>query len=419
MGLFFVFVVIFVVVLVSSQGQRKRTTESWGAVGKALGLRFSPPTMTRKPSLKGAIGQIAVRVRAETRGSGDDRSTYTVYEVRHHSVGPDVELIKQSSLSFFRRFVGGSDIQIGDPFFDEQVIVDAPDPAAVQAFLTPARRAAVLNLFASWPRGRFTNASVRVETRGVERNQQRLHGTITRLVETAQIMGAPADVDRILGGQLEGDLAGTADELHALNEAEPNAFTQMLEAEALVELGRHAEAAQVFDDLDGRLPEDPSVAQWNELAHLPPPPPPPPPPAPPAPVEAGLDAGPDAVAPTQQPADQQAVIDDLFQADRMSWDMVEHFERTYQNSIVEWSGEVIDTSSYLHDTDFGAGPGVKAIVLLGHTGASEFISNEVHAVVQLPEDTELERGTKVAFRGTLHHADRFARKVYVQFGSIS
>ena len=57
-------------------------------------------------------------------------------------------------------------------------------------------------------------------------------------------------------------------------------------------------------------------------------------------------------------------------------------------------------------------------MLLGHSGNSDFISNEVQAVVQLPEGSGVERGSVVSFRGTLVRVDRFSRKLYVQYASV-
>lgn len=124
-------------------------------------------------------------------------------------------------------------------------------------------------------------------------------------------------------------------------------------------------------------------------------------------------------APTATDLDQQHVIDDLFDADRMSWEIVEYFDATYHNADVDWRGEVSSYNSFRHDSDFGAGPGVKASILLGSTGRSGYISNEVHAIVQFPEGTELERGGTVEFRGTLVRVDRFSRKLYVQYATLT
>ena len=137
-----------------------------------------------------------------------------------------------------------------------------------------------------------------------------------------------------------------------------------------------------------------------------------------SPAATQLGAHPSSVAAPSAYVDQQLVIDDLFNAERMSWEIVEYFEKTYQNVSVDWTGEVVSFHTFRHDLDFGDGPGVKATILLGTVGRSEFISNEVHAMVQLPEGFEPARGAEVRFRGVLTHVDRFARKVYVAYGEL-
>lgn len=102
----------------------------------------------------------------------------------------------------------------------------------------------------------------------------------------------------------------------------------------------------------------------------------------------------------------------------MSWEIVEHFEKTYQNKLVSWHGKVTTYSQYRHDSDFGEGPGIKATVLLGTVGVSKYVSSEVHAILDLPAIVELERGTEISFVGMLTTVDRFSRKLYVRSASL-
>ena len=440
---------------------KKSVDRAWGSASQMLDVRYKPGSFFGQPRLTGEVAGMQVEVDVYSSGSGDSRTNYTRYDVRHFPVGPPLKITKQGTFSIFGRIVGRKDVQIGDPFFDDRVVIDTEATDAIQAFLTPTRQAAVLDLFATWQRGHFTQSSVTVETRGVEKNGNRIHSTVMRLVETAEVMGA-ARVDAILEHQRQGSLGQAAEELHELNAEKPNAFTEILEAEALVEMGRHEEAAEIFDRVGQRLPDDPSIDRWRDLSHLPPPPPPlpprpptaeelammpapppppvssgselpsPPPTAPPATEFASASASTDPASTDPAPAeaapvanaapavalDQQSVIDDLFAADRMSWEIVEYFEGTYQNATVTWKGEVTSFNTYLHDSDFGEGPGGKAAVLLGRSGNSEFISSEVHAMVQLADGVEVERGGQIVFRGVLAHVDRFSRKVYVQHASI-
>jgi len=112
--------------------------------------------------------------------------------------------------------------------------------------------------------------------------------------------------------------------------------------------------------------------------------------------------------------DVASVIDDLFDAGRMSWELVEYFEQTYQNVPVRWAGKVTSRERYRTDRDFGPGPGVRAMLLLGSVGGSDLISSQVHAAVALPAGTEINVGDQIQVEGLLTHADRFSRNLWIE-----
>ena len=97
----------------------------------------------------------------------------------------------------------------------------------------------------------------------------------------------------------------------------------------------------------------------------------------------------------------------------MSYEIAEHFANNYANATVSWTGTVVRFTSFRHDTDFGEGPAIKATVLLGGSGRSRVVSNEVHAVIRLPDGAAIQRDSEIHFSGTLMRIDRFARKLYV------
>lgn len=413
-----VFLGIIPLIALFTKQQNEQTRKAWSAAAERLGLRVELGGAWSRPSMRGTVDGVDIEVEVYLRGSGDSKSKYTRYKAQHPPVGPPVVMRRQGAFSFLRQFVGGVDVQVGDPFFDNRVIIEASDPAAVTEFLSPSRKAVALQLFESYTNVRITSRSITIETRGVTRDVDELVRKVNRVLDAATVMAGAQPVDAALERRERGELSGAAQDLHAFNEGEPNSFSQLLEAETLVELGDHDGALGVLDRAEGRIGGDSSVAGWRAVAKRPPPPPPrglpQPPPSTASPSRPPLPPPlpvPTPAARTAPP--QQQVIDDLFDRGLLSFEVVERFETTYAGAEVAWTGEVIGADRYRTDLDFGPGPGMKATILLGSAGTSQMISTRVHAVAAFGDGTELERGTEVRFRGELIRVDRLTRRFYV------
>jgi len=372
--------------------------KSWSDAAARLGLEINPGGRFTAPTIRGRIADVSVEI---STFSGN-KKRYTQYRITHPPDGPPVKIKRQRGLHRFARFVGGNDVEVGDPRFDEQVIVDSAHRDQVRAFLTPSRQAAILALFSGRQHtAELTHDTIRITTAGYQGDADKIVETVNWLVSIAQVMGHPAEVDAALALQQQGELGSAIEELHDINEHNPNIFTQMLEAEALVEHGEHERASQIMAPvLDAGPPE---ANGWKQVADGP------------APV---LLPAPSHTEPQPSGLRQQAVIDDLFGGTHMSFEVVERFESEYVNQRVAWSGTVTQAHTYRHDNDFGEGPGQKVTVLLGSSGTGSLISNEVHAVLQLGSHESADPGRSVSFEGTLLHVDRFARKLYVARGTL-
>ncbi|MDW3217458.1 MAG: hypothetical protein R8F63_02490 [Acidimicrobiales bacterium] len=392
--------------------QKQATDQSWSTVGRRTGLTTTSRSMFRSPSMSGTIRGVHVDARVVSRGSGDSQRRVTQYTVTFPSVGPPVQFRRQGVGSFLRGMFGGADAVIGDPRFDSSVEIDGADGAALQAFLTPARRAAILSIFSTWPSAVITDSTIRVETRRVERNQDRLLASLNRLVDSARLLGDPGPVNAALAQRDDGDLTDAADALHAAAaaDAEPNTVTKVLEAEALIALDRAEEAKPILAAAATELPGDEEVAGWAAVADeqiarheaasaLPAPPPRPEP-----------DAEPDRAPPSLA---QQDTIDALFGSSRRGHEIEREFETRYAGETIEWSAEVESSRDYRSDRDFGDEPGTKTTMRIGSVGASTLMSNRVRAIVDLPADSDVDRGDTIAFTGTLLRVDRFTRTIYV------
>ncbi|MEM7141164.1 MAG: tetratricopeptide repeat protein [Actinomycetota bacterium] len=397
------FVIIVFVAIAISAFQKQQQTSTWQSVGRRTGLAVQSGSLFRAPSMSGTVRGVRVRAEVISRGSGDDSYRVTRYTVGFPAAGPAVSFRRQGMLSFMRSFVGGRDIVTGDPRFDESVIVDAASEAAVRQYLTPARRAALLSIFSTWPKAEVTPSSIVVESRRVERNQDRMMATINRLIDSGRLLTDPAPVDAALAPLEAGDMAEAVDALHELNEATddenpPNVVTQLIEAESLVALGRPEEATIILERTAAALPGDPEVDGWRDVA---------------ATERSAL------APPPPRPAERQATIDDLFGAGRPGHEIEAVFEADYAGRPVHWTGEVEHSRGYRSDRDFGDEPGTKTTVRIGAIGSSALMSNRVKAIVDLPADVDVERGDEITFSGTLLRVDRFTRAIYVEQASVA
>lgn len=418
----FGFIVFFFIIAFAIQAFLKQAAEStWTSVGRRTGLTTTRGSLFSNPSMSGTINGVNVEARVVTRGSGDNRRQVTQYTVHFPSVGPDVRFRRQGLGSFFRGMFGATDTVVGDPRFDDSVEVDAPDSTLLREFLTPARRAAILSIFSTWPSAEITNTMIRAETRRVERDQDRMTAALNRLVDSARLLSEQGPIAAALERREAGDLTEAAVALHEAIDAdpEPNVVARVLEAETLIALDRAEEAKPVLAAAATQLPGDEEVAGWAAVAdeqiarHR----------ATAAEPSAGssLPTPPPRPAPERPPraTDQQSVMDDLFGGSLRGHEIEREFETRYAGLPVAWKGEVESSRGYRSDRDFGDTPGTKTTVRIGSVGASTLMSNRVKAIVDLPADIELTRGDGVAFTGTLLRVDRFTRTIYVSDAEVS
>lgn len=417
---FGIFVLFLVIGAAIRTAQKRATDNTWSAVGRRHGLTTTGSSLFANPSMSGTIRGIDVEARVVTRGGGNNRRRVTQYTVTFPSVGPPVTLRRQGLTSFLRGVFGGTDVTIGDARFDDSVEIDTIDVAALRGFLTPARQAAILGIFSTWPNATITDGSIQVETRRVERDHDRLMASLNRLVDSARLFSDPGSVDRALTERDEGDLAGSVASLHATVDAdpEPNVVTRVLEAETLISLDRAEEAKPILDEAAVALPGDAEVAGWAAVADEqiarrrgePPQSSLPPPPEGPPPVDP---------APTEDPLDQQSVMDALFADPLAGHEIERRFENRFAGRPVTWTAEVESSRGYRSDRDFGDEPGTKTTCRIGSIGSSRLLSNRMKAIVDLPVDCSLTRGDSITFTGILLRVDRFARTFYVADATLA
>lgn len=188
---------------------KQKQAEVWTAAADQVGFQFTPSTEHGSfGRLFGSIGEMQVSVSIYARGDKDAKTNFTRYRVQFpRAFEGSFSMRRQGLLSFMDRLFGQKDDRLGDQDFDSSVMLTAPDPEAVERYLTPARRSAVLQLMDDFHVVQINPARFTVERRGVEKDHARLVATIENLAEVALVLGAPSDTTLAVDQRDRSDLA--------------------------------------------------------------------------------------------------------------------------------------------------------------------------------------------------------------------
>lgn len=185
-ALFFVFLVfggitaVVVGVIVWGQNAYKRRLATWARVAHQHGLAMIGT------EIQGTKYGQRLRVCTVTRGSGNNRATYTV--VSSQLPTPlDLGLNLRRHGFFNDMFHAAADIQIGDPPFDSRFLVSGDEPHRVRAVFTPPLRRLLLERLgtATFSLG---DAGMSVECRGASSDEHWLGWAIELCARAAHKM---------------------------------------------------------------------------------------------------------------------------------------------------------------------------------------------------------------------------------------
>ena len=392
--------------IAAARASRQRSNLAWAKAARELGITLKPTRgvfgFVGKMSMSGRVYDMDITI--DTHQSND--TTYTRYRVTYPSLGLAFKAKRQHALTGIGKFFGYQDIEIGDPIFDDEIIVKGDYPQQVADFLTPARRVAITGLIELYPGAVITDTGISYEKRGLDSAEGQLISTMQRMLSVArQLRGIDRVSEQAAERRLDGDVGEALDILEdASDTGDP--FVDFLRKQQVGEI-RHArretkKAIEVFRDLLQQAPADPEVDRWAKYRPAEPTQPP------------------DSTPPTHS-GDAEAVAAHLFHEDNYSFDTMEIFESDYRDSRVEWSGELKRLRRFDHDRDFGTGPGVKAVFAIATLGTDLYAGREVDAIVRLPDgaaDT-LEVGHRYGFAGTLSRCDPAMRNLFVTGATLT
>jgi hypothetical protein len=407
----FGFFLIFGGIMFAIAAAHKRHVEAaWGTVARDLGLQLQTGGIFTRPSLSGTMGNIGVRVHTVNKGKNN---VYTVYAVRYAARTRPFRLSREHMLSGLARMFGAEDVEIGDHRFDTSFMVNAQDPDALAAYLTPSRRIELVAFAATNRSMVATEASVEATYRGADSRADRIITRIRRIVSVAEHLSHDDvfhhDQDAALVRREAGELAESARDLKMVGRAHPTDYgVRLAEIEAMVAAEQLDEAAAGAEKLAVELPADEALDGWireigeQKKEH--------------AAAAARPDAKPEPAAPLDLPAD--GIVQDLFGSTKLSFETAERFRLEYKNRQVDWQGTVRSSREFSSDYDFGPDPGVKAVVTVAEVTHDLYGNSRIDAVVHFPANTALARDDVITFTGRLIKIDPLMRNIYVADGAI-
>lgn len=418
--------IVLVIWLVTSH--QKKVDAAWNKAAELLGMQYQPGGVFGKRSISGWMAGHRVAVDTYTKSSGKSSNTYTRYRVHYpEPLGLGLQLKKEGFLSSMAKLFGSQDIEVGDPQFDDEVLVKGTDPRRVVEFLTHSRRMRILRLLNSLDGCEIGDASISYSRSGTETDPERMQRHVRRMISVAARLSDRAEesssLDRAIEAKRAGELGQALEHVRrgSAAEAAPDADSSMVEGEILYTGGRYDEAAQVFEQARQESPEDDELEAWAEhsrkrAATAEPPPVESPVPLPPAePATAGSPVETTAPPSPDGPSAQQ-VCEQLFDPKVLSLDASKLFEERYLNRRVRWTGTLRQARDYAFDIVFGDEPGTKLVVDVHEVQGGAF-GRTVQALVRLPREAlqamQDRIGQPIAFEGRLISCDAFMRNLYV------
>ena len=418
----------------AAKKQMDAMNEAWRLAAERLGFEFARGSWSGGPTLTGRLDGSPAEIRSYTKSSGKNSTRYTRYTLGFPPIGVGLRLTRQSGVGLLFKVLGTQDIEIGDPTFDEAFIVQAADPQAARAVLTPGTTMMLNRLIAVHPEIVVTDDELVLDRRGAVRDSDTLVSTLRRLASAATVLGDSGESDA-LSEIVEQRLAGTIPMDYEPDErASQSVDSQLSVGEALMAAGSFGVAGRIFEALGAQLPTDVDVKGWSEHARrsaadssteqqpdIPPPPP--------FPRAKPKDTPPDVSRRVPEPTpvevesakgddvdrDALALATYLFGENHLSFESAQLFDETYAGRDVEWTGKVRKAAVVDHDRVLGDGPFTKAVIEVASLENDLFGNTVVSAVVALPTQAAdtLPEGSTVTIAGTLIGIDALVRNVYV------
>ena len=418
MEIFIVLVMIGIgAAFAAAQSNKRKVADAWGEAASQLRIRHSAGDFLSKPELYGKVRDCRVKITTRNKHQGNHSTRYTCYEVSYPRALPfGLNVKEQTAFSGIKRFLGGQDIEVGDPTFDDFVVVESHDSIQARGFLNPARRLYVRRILSLHSGAEITDSQVKWDSKGVEKDPSDLVSNVKRMVDfavnmtsdSAELQEEPVDTPFA-----DSNPKRLHDDMEAVftvgDQSEPQTYVvdSIPEPPDLVNI--EVEERQFEPDLTtgfGQMQQD--IEDLLETDTV-------------APAIIDVPQEDRVELPPTSSMDVHDVCDNLFGSDRISFQIHETFKQNYEGLEVQWTGKLTRVDSYPFDLVFGNDPGTKAEFEVAELEGETVGSQTVKAMVQLPTDAHealsKRTGDTIAFTGILVKCDSFMRMLFVGGGS--
>ncbi|MCC6465259.1 MAG: hypothetical protein IT463_07975 [Planctomycetes bacterium] len=209
---FLLFAAFFIGLVVYGFIHAKKVREAWAGFAGAHGLSYNGAIgATSRPHIQGWYKNVFIDISTITRGSGKNRSTYTVYHASINAPMPAGLLVtKEGLLAKLGQMFGGSDIQVGDREMDAALNIKARDAqGAVTLLRMPPVKRAILYMIARQGDTKWSERNVSFEASGITSTAVQLAANVEDLVYLvatldaayAELTGTTAPAAPTRGGQ--------------------------------------------------------------------------------------------------------------------------------------------------------------------------------------------------------------------------
>lgn len=372
----------------------RQNQSHWRDAAERLGLGYFPGDMGGLGRIAGRKGGHRIEITTYSRSHGKTSSVYTQYTIHFHvPISADFKIVRQNALHKLGAFLGLKDIEVGDPAFDDRVLLRGRSPDEIIEFLDAERRRAILRLLNSYDDIELTNGHIELSKPGRDTAPAILFNTTRQLLSVAN--------------ELTDNTPSIAKEAEQMVEIEPvePPCNPLISANPIV-----PEPPMVEVEEDAVLGEEISEVNesdgFNESAESDEPatesPEPPPIATPPEPL------------PTVVSHNLLAVAQDLYGGDStMAYKTQPRFEDVYLDQQVFGTGKIQRVSTYSYDTVFKDSEGVKVTCDICELSGT-YSTIKVKADVVFPSERLEEfrnqigssisiAGKLVAHKSVLHH----------------
>lgn len=360
-----------IVAVVISAALMMKKDDPFQIAADDLGLKLTRTVPELMPKLDGLVDGIAVKVDIAVQ-----RDPVVRYRIFYPALGMALRLERETTISRTLGQLGSGDSEIGAKQFDDSFRINTSRPDALQTMMTPQLRRLLIDLIEKYPGLIITDGDMTLRGATMTPPAETLIETIRDLIPAAAAL-----------------IAARPPALE-VPETRPTPPTQ-----PVAPIAAQREPMQTDE-----RPDPVAKVEGPESSMTPQPkePPPPPPPVPVAPAS-GL------------PDD---FFEEVFGANRMSYEDNDRFEAEVRGSKVHLSGNVKQTDRYEDRDDLSPASGTRAVVTVAQIETDLYGKSDIDATVFLRGTADFDRGDEISFSGTIDAVDAFMRNITINDATI-